>query len=81
MLAIFMVPSYSPRKLMHAMQDDCFKREIHELHGMHKLAEQVYRYDLDYQDVQWLISVNEERDTWGEGLHAALCEIFIIFNF
>ena len=51
---------------MHAMQDDGFEKGIHELQETHKLAEHVCRYDLDDQDVQWLNSVNDDREMGGK---------------
>ena len=47
------------------MQDETYKQGIHDLTEMHKLAEQVCRYDLDDQDVAWLSLVNPEREDMG----------------
>ena len=54
-----------PHKVLHAMHDDNYKKGLHELHETHKLAEQVCRYDLDDQDVHWLVALNEQRETMG----------------
>ena len=53
------------RKLLHAVRDEEFQKGIHELHETQTLAEEVCRYDLDYLDVTWLESLNDQRDLMG----------------
>ncbi|CAH1777727.1 unnamed protein product [Owenia fusiformis] len=55
-----------PRKFLHTSNDETYKAGLHELTGMHELAEQVCRYDLDEVDVEWLDKLNEIREDMGE---------------
>ena len=51
---------------MHECSDEIFEPGKHELTGMQEIADQIVRYDLDDQDVQWLELVNQEREDMGQ---------------
>ena len=59
----------SPKKLLHAQNDENYRQGNHELHETHKLAEQVCRYDLDDLDVSWLLRANQELEACGKMLN------------
>jgi len=59
-----------PKKFLHAVQDSEYRQGIHDLHEMHKLSEQVCRYDLDQVDVCWLDSYNLLRAGCGQCVYS-----------
>ena len=58
---------YRPqKKMLYAIKDENFDSSKHELYEMHKMAEQICRYDLDKMDVTWLELYNQQREEAGK---------------
>ncbi|KAG8191979.1 hypothetical protein JTE90_002249 [Oedothorax gibbosus] len=54
-----------PKKLIRFTRDSFFNPEVHVMSYTNTLAERTCRYDMDDIDLQWLTSVNQDREDFG----------------